>query len=135
MSKSKVTNGDRIKLALALVALITAIAMLVLWQTEAAAPPWYALVYCGALIVMSGVTFIAYWLDKRRARKDEWRISERKLHTMELLGGWPGAIFARQWLRHKTVKASYRLMFWLIVVAHLALIATAIMLAFKNSSQ
>lgn len=132
MSKSKMNNADRIKLALALVALIVAVVLLVLWQTEAASPPWYALVYCAALIVMSGATFVVYWIDKRRAKKDQWRISERKLHTMEMLGGWPGAIFARQWLRHKTMKASYRLMFWLIVVVHLGAIGAVVALALQS---
>lgn len=134
MANSKVNTADRIKLGLAGVALLVSLAILGLWQLDKLSPPWYAWIYCVALIVMSGVTFIAYWIDKRRAKRDGWRISERKLHTMELLGGWPGAIFARHWLRHKTVKASYRMMFWLIVVAHLVLVVAAVVLAFQSDS-
>lgn len=36
------------------------------------------------------------------------RIAERTLHGIELLGGWPGALLAREALRHKSWKPSYR---------------------------
>ena len=50
------------------------------------------------------LTFIGYWEDKRRARKDLRRIPESSLHLGELLGGWPGAFVARSLFRHKTQK-------------------------------
>lgn len=70
--------------------------------------------------VMSVVTFAAFWADKRRARRGTWRIPERTLHTMELLGGWPGALAGRRVLRHKSVKRSYSAVLWLIVALHAA---------------
>lgn len=69
----------------------------------------------------SSLTFIAYASDKARAVDTEWRVSENTLHLLELLGGWPGALFAQQCLRHKTAKPGYQVIFWLIVTAHLAL--------------
>ncbi len=78
---------------------------------------WVPAVY-GAV---SSVTFIAYALDKARAVDTEWRVSENTLHFLELLGGWPGALFAQQCLRHKTAKPGYQVIFWLIVAAHLGL--------------
>ncbi len=134
MSQSKRTTADRIQLGLAGVALLIAVAVLVLWQLEKLSPPWYAWIYCIALLAMSGVTFIAYWIDKRKARKEQWRISERTLHRFELLGGWPGALFARQWLRHKTVKGSYRVVFWLIVVVHIAVIGLAAWMSVRGQN-
>lgn len=71
--------------------------------------------------VMSGLTFTAYLLDKTRAEQRGRRISEKTLHTLEALGGWPGALLAQHWLQHKTGKVSYQVIFWLIVTAHLAL--------------
>jgi len=60
--------------------------------------------YCGA----SAVAYAAYAIDKSRARKNAWRTKENTLHVLGLLGGWPGALVARQVLRHKTNKASFR---------------------------
>ncbi|MEM7577620.1 MAG: DUF1294 domain-containing protein [Planctomycetota bacterium] len=45
--------------------------------------------------------------DKRQARRDRWRVPEATLHLWEILGGWPGSLWARRRLRHKTAKRSY----------------------------
>ena len=68
--------------------------------------------------VISGLTFVLYWSDKRKAQRDQWRIPEGTLHLLELLGGWPAALFAQRSLRHKTKKRRYQILFWLIVTAH-----------------
>jgi len=67
---------------------------------------------------ISLVAFIAQWIDKRQAEAGAWRVPENALHLLELLGGWPGAFLAQRLFRHKTVKLSYRLVFWLIVAAN-----------------
>jgi len=69
-------------------------------------------------IVVSAVSIGLNWLDKRRAQNAAWRISEKGLHTCELLGGWPASYLAQQLLRHKTSKNSYRIIFWCIVGLH-----------------
>ena len=68
---------------------------------------------------MSVVAFVAYGIDKRRAARGERRIPEARLHGIELLGGWPGALLGARVFRHKTRKGSYRIVRGLIVVAHL----------------
>ena len=73
-----------------------------------------------AYVVASGLAFGVYGYDKRQAKAGEWRIPEKALHTIELVGGWPGALLAQQVFRHKTRKLSYQLWFWLIVAAHQA---------------
>ena len=70
-------------------------------------------------IVVSVTTYGLYALDKQRARDGELRVPEVMLHFAELIGGWPGAFLAQRRLRHKSSKASYQLVFWLIVLAHL----------------
>jgi len=69
------------------------------------------------------------WIDKRRARAGGRRIPESRLHLVELAGGWPGSLWARRRLRHKTAKRPYRVTFGLIVSLHLILWAVAIGLA------
>jgi uncharacterized membrane protein YsdA (DUF1294 family) len=72
------------------------------------------------------LAFGAFALDKRRAVRGAPRIRESSLHTLELLGGWPGALLAMQVVRHKRRKPSY----WLVTVAiaglHLAAWAAAL---------
>lgn len=68
---------------------------------------------------MSVLAFGAYGIDKLRAISGEWRTPEATLHTIGLLGGWPGAIPAQLLFRHKTAKASFQTTFWLIAGAHI----------------
>lgn len=70
--------------------------------------------------VMSCVTFVAYGWDKRRAIRHASRVPEHTLHLLELLGGWPGALIAMSVFRHKTVKGSFRLVTFAIVLLHCA---------------
>lgn len=76
---------------------------------------WFVLAVYG---VMSVAAACALAVDKRAARRGGWRVRERTLHTLELLGGWPGSMVARPLLRHKTRKGAYRLVFAGIVTLH-----------------
>jgi uncharacterized membrane protein YsdA (DUF1294 family) len=69
---------------------------------------------------MSVVAFQAYLVDKRAAVRDRRRIPETTLHLLELLGGWPGALLAQRLIRHKNAKLSYQVVFWVIVMVHVA---------------
>jgi uncharacterized membrane protein YsdA (DUF1294 family) len=69
---------------------------------------------------MSAVAFAMYWSDKRRAQRGRRRVPEAMLHTVELLGGWPGAWVAQRALRHKSSKRGYQTVFWMIGAAHAA---------------
>jgi uncharacterized membrane protein YsdA (DUF1294 family) len=68
--------------------------------------------------LMSLVAFATYAADKAQAGLGKGRVSERVLHLIELAGGWPGALVAQRQFRHKTRKARFQLIFWLIVLAH-----------------
>ena len=83
------------------------------------APPstlWIAAAYAG----MSLLTFIIYAIDKAAARAQRRRTPESTLHLLALACGWPGALLAQQWLRHKSVKQPFRTVFWLTVVINVA---------------
>lgn len=79
--------------------------------------PWAVLVF---YLLASVLSFLAYLWDKASAKKGNWRTPENKLHMLSLLGGWPGALFAQQLLRHKTVKTEFRVVFWLTVILNIS---------------
>jgi uncharacterized membrane protein YsdA (DUF1294 family) len=87
--------------------------------------PTILLVIAGLYLLMSLLTGVQYWRDKRisqrnlRFLKQQDRVSERSLHLMELFFGWPGALIAQRTLRHKNAKRPYQLVFWLIVLLHI----------------
>lgn len=70
--------------------------------------PWFVPAAC---VAMSALTFVVYALDKSAARQG-----------VSLAGGWPGALAAQRRLRHKSSKTSFRGVFWLTVVANVALV-------------
>jgi uncharacterized membrane protein YsdA (DUF1294 family)/cold shock CspA family protein len=65
---------------------------------------------------LSVISLAIYALDKSAARKGGQRTPESTLHFLSLLGGWPGAMYAQQLLRHKSSKESFRAVFWVTVV-------------------
>lgn len=79
-----------------------------------------------AYAVMSAVTFLAYGLDKRAARRGARRIPEATLHLLSLLGGWPGALLAQGVFRHKTRKQPFHAFFWVTVISNVALLALVV---------
>lgn len=72
-------------------------------------------------LVLSSLTFAAYAWDKLHAERGTRRTPESTLHLLEALGGWPGALVAQHWLRHKNRKLSYQVVFWLLVSTHVGL--------------
>lgn len=70
-------------------------------------------------LLLSIVAFTVYAIDKRKAIRGTWRVKERTLHLLELLGGWPGALAAQHYFHHKSRKTSFQILFWCIVVLHL----------------
>lgn len=83
------------------------------------------------LALASAVSFVTYGIDKRRASSSDstQRISERTLHLIDLAGGWPGGYWGRRVFRHKTLKRSFVIGFWMTVVLHLAIVIAVCWLA------
>lgn len=71
-------------------------------------------------LVISLITFIVYAIDKPASKKSTQRTPEKTLHLLALVGGWPGAMLAQKFLRHKTQKQSFRAVFWVTVVLNVA---------------
>ncbi len=86
------------------------------YLTSVAVAEWMvhrAFLLTGLYLLTSLWALTAYAADKRAAMKGRWRIPESNLHLLALAGGWPGAMFAQQLFRHKTVKRSFRAVFWI----------------------
>ena len=54
------------------------------------------------LIAINLVTFAVYGADKRRARRGAWRVPEKTLFLLPLLGGSVGALAGMRVFHHKT---------------------------------
>jgi len=68
------------------------------------------------------VTFAMFAWDKYSAINGQWRIPEKTLLMLALVGGTPGAIIAQQRLRHRTRKQPFRSQLILIAGLHVVLV-------------
>lgn len=73
------------------------------------------------LLVINSMAFLGMWWDKRRAQKGEWRISEKGLFMVVLLGGGIGGILGMYIFRHKTQKPIFTIGFPTILIAEIIL--------------
>jgi uncharacterized membrane protein YsdA (DUF1294 family) len=69
-----------------------------------------------ALLAVNAWTVLRFWQDKQRAMHGGRRVSEADLLALALIGGSPGALLARRWLRHKTRKEPFSTQLLLIVL-------------------
>lgn len=67
------------------------------------------------------LTFSLYGIDKRKAIKRQWRISERMLLAFALLGGSIGAILAMMIFHHKTKYWKFIILIPLFLMIHIFL--------------
>ena len=76
-----------------------------------------------ALLAVNAVTFLVYGWDKLCARKDWWRIPERVLLGLALLGGSLGAMLGMKAFRHKTKHRKFTILVPIFLVLQIALAA------------
>ena len=68
------------------------------------------------LIVINIITFLAMFIDKKKAKYGKWRISESALFTLVILGGGIGGIAGMYTFRHKTQKPRFVIGFPAILI-------------------
>ncbi len=73
-------------------------------------------------IIITIITFLVWGIDKYRAKFQQWRIPEKTLYGLIVLGGGVGALAGMSLFRHKTRKPAFKIMAILSVVIHLILL-------------
>ena len=82
-----------------------------------------ALVYLAAINV---VAFFMYGIDKWKAKKSKWRISEATLLLMAVLGGSIGAWLGMKVWHHKTLHKKFRYGVPTIIIVQIAIIVSCL---------
>ncbi|MFA9464200.1 MAG: DUF1294 domain-containing protein [Velocimicrobium sp.] len=65
------------------------------------------IVIIGYLIIINIIGFLSMGIDKDRAIHKKWRMPEKKLFLIAILGGSIGSIVGMQIFRHKTKHATF----------------------------
>lgn len=78
------------------------------------------------LLGINFTTWVAYGLDKGRAKAGKWRIPERTLLILTAAGGSVGALAAMLLFRHKTKKAKFVIGVPVLLVMHCIIAALAV---------
>ena len=59
------------------------------------------------LIIINIIGFLVMYIDKQKAKKGKWRIPEKTLFIITVLGGGIGTISGMYTFRHKTQKLHF----------------------------
>lgn len=79
----------------------------------------YFLIY---LLIINFIGFFAMFLDKQKARKEKWRIPEKTLFLLALIGGSLGTTLGMHTFRHKTKHWYFKFGMPLIFIVQLILV-------------
>lgn len=75
------------------------------------------------LLAINAVAFIMYGIDKYKAKKAKWRISEATLLLLAVLGGSIGAWMEMKVWHHKTMHKKFKYGIPAILLIQIALMA------------
>ena len=78
----------------------------------------YSLYY---LLAVNALTFLLYGMDKYKAKKGRWRISEATLLLMAVIGGSIGAWVGMRLCHHKTKHKKFKYGIPVIIILQVAL--------------
>ncbi|WP_435799461.1 DUF1294 domain-containing protein [Peribacillus asahii] len=76
------------------------------------------------MIFINILAFAIMGIDKKKARNGEYRISERTLWIVAVIGGGTGAYLGMKQFRHKTKHASFKWGLPVLMVIQLGLLVT-----------
>ena len=75
----------------------------------------------GYLLAVNIVTFFLYGIDKYKAKKGKWRVSEATLLLMAVIGGSIGAWAGMRLWHHKTMHKKFKYGIPIIIIFQVAL--------------
>ena len=75
------------------------------------------------IVVINLVSFMMFGIDKYKARRGQWRISEASLLAVAAIGGSLGAWMGMKVWHHKTLHSKFRYGVPIMLLAHIALMA------------
>lgn len=78
------------------------------------------------VIIINVISFILMGWDKYCAIKNNWRISEKNLIGIALLGGGPGSLLGMITFRHKTKKKKFQILIPLSIIINIYLLLKVI---------
>ena len=78
------------------------------------------------IAVMNVVAFTLIGIDKRRARRGAWRISERALFMTTACFGGLGGVLGMKVFHHKTQHWYFRVFFPVLLVLQIAILAIGV---------
>ena len=74
------------------------------------------------ILIINVITFFMMWFDKHEAKIGDWRVPERTLFLLVLLGGGIGGIAGMYVFRHKTRKWYFKIGFPAILIMQIILV-------------
>lgn len=74
------------------------------------------------LVAINIIAFLLMFIDKKKAIRKKWRISEATLITVSILGGSIGMMFGMHCFRHKTKHKKFTLGIPAILIIQLGLL-------------
>ena len=74
------------------------------------------------IVCLNLVTFVIMFADKRRAIKHQWRIPEKTILLLSLIGGSLGSLCGMFVFRHKTKHLSFRILLPLFFIFHIVVV-------------
>ena len=77
----------------------------------------------GYLLAVNITSFFLYGIDKYKAKKGRWRISEATLLLMAVIGGSIGAWVGMRIWHHKTMHKKFKYGIPVIIIMQIALVA------------
>lgn len=83
----------------------------------------YFLVY---LLIVNAIAFLLMLIDKQKAKKKQWRISEATLMGFAVIGGSIGALMGMRTFRHKTLHKKFAIGIPVILALQLAAAAAVV---------
>ena len=74
------------------------------------------------LLIINAIGWLIMLIDKQKAKKGQWRISEATLMTVAAIGGSLGSLIGMYQFRHKTKHTKFVVGIPLMMFLHVALL-------------